>query len=92
MVAERKTPINPEIFLQPRPALPGIPIVAQITQPHQISQPNKAIQGVAITVVEERQAVFVNVVGNIKPEQVALLGERFDIEPLRKVGLAMNKK
>ena len=33
-----------------------------------------------------KQAVFVNVVGNIKPEQLALIGDRLNIEPLKKLG------
>ena len=31
-------------------------------------------------------AVLVNIVGDIKPEKVGLIGERLDIEPLRKWG------
>jgi hypothetical protein len=42
------------------------------------------IDGVVVTVIdrEGNQAVFVNVVGNIKPEQIAALGERLDVPPL----------
>lgn len=46
----------------------------------------EAIEGVVVTVIENgKQAVFVNVVGDIKPEKLALLAEHFDIEPLKKV-------
>jgi hypothetical protein len=44
-----------------------------------------AVEGIVVTVFDGRQAVFVNVVGDIKPEKLALLGERFDIEPLKKL-------
>jgi len=45
------------------------------------------VQGVVVTVMDgSKQAVFVNVVGNIKPEQLSLIGERLDIEPLKKLG------
>ena len=47
----------------------------------------ESVQGLAIVVIEaEKQAVFVNVVGDIKPEQLAVLGERLDIDPLKKLG------
>jgi len=47
----------------------------------------ETVQGLAIVVIEaEKQAVFVNVVGDIKPEQLAVVGERFNIDPLKKLG------
>lgn len=47
----------------------------------------EAIEGVVVTVLEgNKQAVFVNVVGDLRPEKIALLGERLNIEPLKKVG------
>lgn len=52
----------------------------------------EAIEGVAVTVLQgDREAVFVNVVGDIKPEQLALLGERFDLEPLKEIGIKTKK-
>ena len=42
------------------------------------------IQGLAVVVVEgKKQAVFVNIVGNIRPEQLTMLAERLHIEPLK---------
>jgi hypothetical protein len=35
--------------------------------------------------------VLVNIVGNIKPEQIATLAERFNIEPLKKFKVAAAK-
>jgi hypothetical protein len=35
--------------------------------------------------------VLVNVVGDIKPEQIATLAERFDIEPLKHIKVAAVK-
>jgi hypothetical protein len=47
---------------------------------------NDAIQGLALVVNEEsKQAVFVNVVGDIRPEQLSILGDRLNIEPLKKI-------
>lgn len=44
------------------------------------------VQGLVVTVIEgKKQAVFVNVVGNIKPEQLSMLGEKFHIEPLKRL-------
>lgn len=51
------------------------------------------IEGAAVTVLEgKKQAVFVNIVGDIKPEEIALLGERFDVDPLKKLGKAKAAK
>lgn len=53
---------------------------------------SEAIEGVAVTVLQgNSEAVLVNVVGDIKPEQLATLGERFDIEPLKKIGTTVKK-
>jgi hypothetical protein len=44
------------------------------------------IEGVVVTVIDGRkeQAVLVNIVGRIKPEQLAAVGDHLDIEQLRK--------
>jgi len=48
----------------------------------------EAVQGLAVTVVEAgRQAVLVNIVGDLRPEKLAVIGERFNIEPLKKIGV-----
>ena len=53
----------------------------------------EAVEGVVVTVIESnREAVFINIVGNIKPEKIAVIGERFNIEPLKKIGQAVEKK
>ena len=36
--------------------------------------------------------MFVNVVGDIKPEQLALLGEKLHIDPLKKIGKVTHKE
>lgn len=47
------------------------------------------IQGVVVTVMgRDNEAVLVNIVGEIDPVQIAALGERLDIAPLRKLKLA----
>jgi hypothetical protein len=47
---------------------------------------DETIDGIVVTVLgDKEQAVFVNVVGNIKPEQLAMLGERFGIDPLKHI-------
>ena len=51
----------------------------------------EALSGVVITVKDKEHAVFVNIVGDIRPEQVAKLGEKLNIEPLKKVGEAVKK-
>jgi hypothetical protein len=53
----------------------------------------EAVEGLVVTVIEgSREAVLINVVGNIKPERIAAIGERLNIEPLKKVGEALEKK
>ena len=50
------------------------------------------VQGVVVLVTEaQRQAVFINIVGDIKPEQLAMLGDRLHIDPLKKVGRTTEK-
>jgi hypothetical protein len=52
----------------------------------------EAIEGLVVTVISgQKEAVLVNVVGDIKPEQIATLAERFDIEPLKHVRIAAAK-
>jgi hypothetical protein len=51
----------------------------------------EALAGIAITVKDEKNVVFVNIVGDIKPEQVAALGESLNIEPLKEAGAAFKK-
>lgn len=47
------------------------------------------IHGVVVTVIEHKgNAVFVNVVGNIRAEQLAKLGEKFDLKPLQRLKVA----
>jgi hypothetical protein len=53
----------------------------------------EAVEGLVITVLDgDKEAVLVNIVGNIKPEQVATLGEKMNIDPLKKFAGAVKKK
>ena len=53
---------------------------------------SEAVEGILVTVIDGgKQAVLVNVVGDVKPEKLALIGERFNIEPLKKIGPALKK-
>ncbi len=48
----------------------------------------EAIQGLAVTVIgENREVVLINIVGEIKAEQIATLAERLHIDPLKDVHL-----
>lgn len=52
----------------------------------------EAVEGVVVTVLEgTKEAVLVNIVGDIRPEKLVTLGERFDIEPLKKLGPGLKK-
>ena len=50
-----------------------------------------ALAGVAVTVVDKEHVVLVNVVGDIKPEQITALGEALNINPLKEIGAAGKK-
>lgn len=51
----------------------------------------EAIEGLVVTVIERRgEAVLVNIVGDIRADQLAKLGEHLDVKPLRK--LKMKRK
>lgn len=53
----------------------------------------EVIEGIVVTVIDgDKEAVFVNVVGDIRPEKLAVLGERLNIDPLKKIGGAMPHK
>ena len=44
------------------------------------------IQGLTVVVFDgKKEAVFVNIVGDVRPEQLTMLGERLQIEPLKKL-------
>jgi len=54
---------------------------------------DEAVEGLVVTVIEgNHEAVFVNIVGDIKPEKLATLGEKLNIEPLKKAAQALEKK
>ena len=52
-------------------------------------QGGTALAGVAVTVIDRENIVLVNVVGDIRPEQIAALGEKLNIQPLKKIGEAV---
>jgi len=50
----------------------------------------EALAGLVITVIDPKdEVVLINIVGDIRPEQVAVLGEKLDIKPLKEVGAAL---
>lgn len=56
------------------------------------TQGTNSVAGLAIVVMEaNKQAVFINIVGNIRPEQIAEVGERLHIDQLKKFGPASHK-
>jgi len=51
-----------------------------------------AVQGLTAVVIEGKdEAVFANVVGDIKPEQLAMIGDKFNIKPLKELGIPAGK-
>ena len=57
------------------------------------TDPKDGVQGLTVLVMEgKRQAVFVNIVGNIKPEQLSALGEKLHLDPLTAIAQKTCKK
>ena len=54
-------------------------------------QGSSALAGVAVTVIDRQNVVLVNLVGDIRPEQIAALGEKLNIQPLKKIGEAVKQ-
>ena len=53
----------------------------------------EAVEGLVVTVIDgNHEAVLVNIVGDIKPEKIAVIGEKLNIEPLKKIGKEIEKK
>jgi hypothetical protein len=50
-----------------------------------------ALSGLVVTVIEAEHVVLVNIVGDIKPEQVTAIGEKLNIKPLKEIGGAIEK-
>ena len=55
---------------------------------------NDSIEGLVVTVIDsgKKEVVFVNLVGNINPEQLATLGKRLNIDPLAHLTVKLNRK
>jgi hypothetical protein len=54
-------------------------------------QNKDTVQGLVVLAVDgNKQAVFVNIVGDIKPSQLSMLGDKLHIDPLKKIGIATN--
>jgi hypothetical protein len=54
----------------------------------------EALEGFVVTVVDGRkkEAVLINVVGDIRPDQVAAVGKALSIDPLKQVGASLKNK
>lgn len=54
----------------------------------------ETIEGLVVTVIDshKKEVVFVNLVGDIKPEQLATIGKRLNIEPLSKLSAKLDRK
>jgi hypothetical protein len=53
---------------------------------------NGNVQGLVVIALDgKKEAVFVNVVGDIKPDQLSTLGDRLHIDPLKKLGRSEEK-
>jgi len=56
------------------------------------SKNKDTLQGIVVTVMDgDKQAVFINIVGDITPEQLAMVGEKLHIDPLKNAASAIQK-
>ena len=56
-------------------------------------QNKDTVQGVVVVAIDGgKQAVFVNVVGDIKAAQLSMLGQTLHIDPLKKIGQQVEQK
>jgi Domain of unknown function (DUF4252) len=54
---------------------------------------DESIDGIVVTVIDGKgEAVFINIVGDIRADQLGQLAEKFDIDPLRKVHAKVGHK
>jgi hypothetical protein len=44
---------------------------------------DEAFEGLVVTVIDSNEAVLINIVGDIRPEQIVELGESLNIKPLK---------
>ena len=52
----------------------------------------EAVEGLVITVLDGRkEAVFINIVGDIKVEKLASIGDKLNVDALKKIGEALKK-
>jgi len=49
------------------------------------TQGGEALAGVVVTVMDPKNVVLVNIVGDIRPEQIAALGDSLNIQPLKEL-------
>ena len=53
----------------------------------------ETVEGLVITVLGGKgEAVLINIVGDIKPEKLAVVGERLNLNPLKQLGPALKKQ
>lgn len=53
---------------------------------------DEAVEGLVVTMIEGKgRAVFVNIVGDLRPEKLVTVGERLHLEPLQKIGQAIQQ-
>jgi hypothetical protein len=51
-----------------------------------------SIEGLVVTVLDgKKEAVFINIVGDLKPEQLAMVADKLNIDPLKKAGRKIKK-
>lgn len=51
---------------------------------------DEAVEGLVVTVLEgDREAIFVNLAGDVHPDKVAELGEKLGLHPLKEAGLKL---
>ena len=92
-VSERLTEIRGQLTKEGWERIVNVQEKGSQVSVHVKMRGSESVEGIVVMIEERgKQAVFINVVGDVKPEQLEKLGARLNLEPLKHAGQALNKE